>query len=273
MAARIRIFPPILLKMRKILAVSLFCAVARAQQDAAPFGFTGDFTSENADRLPSGKFATLRVNVGVQTGGGTCSLAGTLSDAAGKDVDFRNAGSRLSSGKGVIPIDFQGAKIAARGIDGPLFVSGLMLTCYEGITEVSRKARSVGRFATAPVHASDFDDRKPDFEFVANRSAPIAAGDPAFNLISIRTIGAFDSFLKLVADAQPPLAAHLSNMWGCPVGTRCWAEPRTTGLVVTTPADVTPGEYTVRLTGTSGVLEHAIEVKVVVNAGLTEFKR
>ena len=81
----------------------------------------------------AGKFRALRIELTATTPGGHCSWWGSLSDQKHGELGFstENTGER-APGQSTFALDFNGAKIAQRGLDGPLIVWGFSVDC-EGI--------------------------------------------------------------------------------------------------------------------------------------------
>jgi hypothetical protein len=153
-------------------------AITDLQRDL--YSFTGEIEAEGAEASPDGKFRVLRVRVGVVTPGGGCAVGGTLSTQAGAEIDSE-VGDRLQEvppGKGTVTIDFQGSRIARSGVDGPLVVSGLKLSCIRKYLTGRPFAEDRQKHRTSRFRASDFENPEPYFEFVAPPPVHVAAGDP-----------------------------------------------------------------------------------------------
>lgn len=245
-------------------------------QDSAGYRFVGDITAQGADRLPSGKFATLRIDANVETPGGICALLGGLRDEAGEDISTLRNGlpQSLPAGRASLHIDFPGAKIAQRGVDGRLIVTGLQLVCNpRSLTNASPEASSHTRQLTGVLRAADFDDSPRDFAFVAAPAVPIAGGDPIGVSVRVHITGDFDSPIALSIDADPPLQVHAFQTWTCSANVPCWLQDGSLPLAVTSPAGISPGRYYVRIIGRSENKQRNITVPVVIDPDLTAARK
>jgi hypothetical protein len=262
-------------------------AVADSKDDAGPtqayrladlyheiYYFTGDVNAAGINPTRDGKFANLRVSFGVVTPGGQCFWSGVLSDGRGQ-IDFENgpgSGKILQPGKSTLALDFEGFKIANRGVNGPLFVPVLVLECgVRGNAHVEDRTRH----QTTAFHSSDFDNPEPDFELSDTNAGPIAPGDSSGVAVHIRTIGEVD-YLKIeyVAEADNP-KIHLT---GAPDGRACSSAPSCwaghgSGPRIETEKDLPAGTYTIRFTARAVGKEHEAQVKLVIDPEVENRRR
>src|SRR5262245_11283501 len=118
--------------MMKWCLLSFIFDVALYAQDASPIQFTGAFEATPVHANSSGNFDALRVKVGIVPVGESCSGYVRLSDSRGSEIDFENFNQRVTTQRkpADIVIHFQGAKIAAHGVDGPWLISSVSGSCF-----------------------------------------------------------------------------------------------------------------------------------------------
>ena len=236
--------------------------------------FTGDVNAAGINPTRDGKFANLRVSFGVVTPGGYCVWSGVLSDGRGQ-IDFENgpsSGKILQPGKSTLALDFEGFKIANRGVNGPLFVPILVLECgVRGNAHVEDRTRH----QTAVFHSSDFYNPQPDFELSDTNAGPIAPGDSTGFAVRIRTAGEVDYLtMEYVAEADSP-KIHLT---GAPDGKACSSAPSCwaghgSGIRIETEKDLPAGTYTIRFTVRTVGKERAAQVKLVIDPEVENRRR
>lgn len=99
-----------------------------AQFDAPPAALTGGYADSAVDTNDDGHPDVLRVEVGVALDAAAdVTLRGTLVDASGAGVVDAATSAALGAGAGTLVLDFDGAAIQARGLDGPYTLTGLEL--------------------------------------------------------------------------------------------------------------------------------------------------
>jgi len=169
------------------------------------YSFTGEIEAAGADATTDGKFRVLRVRAGIVTPGGDCVVGGRLSSPTAL-IDWENGERRqqVPPGKSTVTIDFRGPQIAQSGVDGPLTVSDLRLSCAARNTADRAFAEDHQKHRTPRFHFSDFDP-DPDFELVVPPPVRVAAGDPISVYLGIRTTGTFMVPIQLTARADDPL--------------------------------------------------------------------
>jgi hypothetical protein len=232
--------------------------------------FTGEIEVRGVDPMPSGKFRVLRVDAMVVTPGGKCSASASLADESGRHIASVLPAEPwdMPPGKGVLPFEFNGAKIGHRSGDEPLIVSGLSIGCGNALSPAQRP------IPTGVIHTSEFDDSAPDVELVLGEVARVAAGDPALPNIRIRLSGGLESVSEIKARAEDARlnVAGLPNGFYCGSST-CWREGVNGLIRVQTPNDIESGMYAVNVVVRAGDIERTARVQFLVDEELTRHKR
>lgn len=246
---------------------------------AVEYYFTGEIQAAGAGRMPSGKFASLNVNIGVVTPGARCSGWGTLSDESGQGLDFENAasGQDLPPGKSMFKLQFQGAKIAQRWGNSALAVKGLAIVCSGKTIGDGHEVHYPGKLRMSGFWSSDFDDSQPDFELLApDQPVRIAAGDATFLKVKTRIVGGLETPIEVTAHVPDPrirIAGLEQPIPSCQGFPSCWQDGAPFSAPITTAAELPVGTYRIQFEGRAAGKEHTAEFDLVVDAELTRRKR
>jgi hypothetical protein len=117
-----------------------------------PIILTGGGTSSGIDTNANGLFDLLRVGIDVEVvNAGFYNWSAQLTDRNGRDIGFATNSGQLAAGLNTIELNFNGEPIGRNGVDGPYFVTGLLIV-GAGNSLVTPHA-----FTTAPFLAAQFE--------------------------------------------------------------------------------------------------------------------
>jgi hypothetical protein len=235
-----------------------------------PYALTGEFEAEGIDIRPTGKFGLLRVRFGVRTPGANCSASAMLKDQRGAEIDFENSTSSppLPPGRGFIELVFPGPKIVAHGIEGPFVIPGITIGCRRTPDNRPGNIETRTEFRTPAFRVSDFDT-PADFElslYEASYRVPAGATVPA--RVLIRMIGLSEEPVALQLHS-PEAKLQFTNPLREFTCTTCYQPPVPEYFSIQIPDDLTPGTYTIEVTGRRNGQEHTIQFPVNVDADWT----
>lgn len=96
--------------------------------EEAVASFSGSYSDNGRDTDGDGLYNNLRVEVGVDAvEEGDYGVVGWLSDSQGNDIAWASSKAFLSTGSGMMSLDFSGMKIYKHGIDGPYLLRYVVL--------------------------------------------------------------------------------------------------------------------------------------------------
>ena len=122
------------------------------QFEGAGLLLTGTNTAVGVDTNANGKFDLLRVDIGVNVPtAGFYQWSGRLRDKNGREITLANGSATLVSGVNTIRLNFNGAAVGANGVDGPFYVTDLLLFSTQDTLSVADV------FATSALFASSFE--------------------------------------------------------------------------------------------------------------------
>jgi hypothetical protein len=172
-----------------------------AEFEQPPAILGGTYTDSAVDTNGDGHPDVLRVEAGINVEqAGTYTLSGALFDSAGSLVAQASASEPLTVGPGTVRLDFEGADIQARGVDGPYRLSGMELSLTgTGVVDTALDVHQ-----TAAYEARQFRPRGPFFiERVEDQGSDTDANGLFDQLlvnvtVVVHTAGSYNANARLV---------------------------------------------------------------------------
>lgn len=237
-----------------------------SELDLGEYSVAREIRAVGVEPSPSGKFLGLRAELTATTPGGHCSGWAMLRDQNHQEIEFLNEDfGRKNPGPSTFGFKFQGAKIAQRGLNGPLIVSAFVVNCGGVGIGDTREHR------TQDFHASDFEDPRPEFAMLPPKfPIRVEPGHSGEGDLFIRAIGSTSEHVHFeVSSSDPRISLSLfPDQWNCPEGEPCWRIDFPIGVVVKPQTGTPAGAYRVRIKGTLMGVAHSIEFNVIVDPEL-----
>jgi len=226
-------------------------------------------SDQGIDDNANGLFDRLEVNLSINLlHSGYYQWSGRLVDINGKEIGFAGNSGQLDAGSDIITLDFTGSTIGHNGVDGPYFVTDLLI--YSG----SDSAVIIDRFATNVYLASQFEGFECPVvqSFLLQNGAVQRANINTFQVQFSKAVNVPD----MIADGSIVSAVSIVNLGengsatpGQPIvltANQFSYDENTNTLTWTfDPSDANqylpPGQYQVRLDGTKFIDSSGIHLR------------
>jgi len=219
-------------------------AVQLTSFDRGPIYLTGQNAASGVTNAGTGSFDSLQISMGVFTSGGYCRWEGNLEDVAGNLIDGFSKYDTLPAGTGLIQFHFDGQKIAQAGINGPLVVDRVTVSC-PGAGGLGEQSFQTQAFQTQTFSSAQFSNYSNGPVTFAPAAASVVIGSSTdVQITHIGPLSASDITLT-VSGAPSGVAAQLDFADLC---ANCVVK-----MTLTASSAVVPGLYpiTIQASGAS----------------------